>query len=337
MMNFIGHIAIITFAAVSLNGVVASSQDVTTTPSFMRAMTGYNYLKFDECHELKVDIPHITYNTTEDGDRVETVTYTQQNVPYVAYKLCTDCSLKRCGDSSFLAPLGTVIGNLISFTRNHCSSCYSSCFGEDVTVVSDECQTCHEECAAIHQAEESGTTNDPTDETTSLWCNPAYEDSYGAQYYSKATCGRDGHTMIGLFSDNQCTVQINSSYSKKFSYNMFNAMESFCMDCEANECYSEESLSLECVNGKNKNSAIVDDMNVCTAYQKVSKAWVPFSSHSGNASKVFWFFFFLLAIAGIGYYAYPHVLKYLDEQKNAQQKIQDDGEQRKESDYAVMS
>lgn len=323
--------------------VVMSSSMIVADPTFIRAMTSYNYLKFDECLVLDVEIPKKTYTTDEEtGVQTESTEYTKTSVPYVSYKLCSDCSLKTCnGKSSFLAPLGTVIGNLISFTQSHCSTCSANCEQDayDSLELSEECSTCLEECEMIHTAD--STEDESTNEMDNLWCHPVYVDQGGIQYYTQATCGRDGHMVIGLFSDGQCTVEVNSSYGKKFSYKHFNAMESFCMNCEDNECYAEENTSLECVNGSNQNSNLIDDMNVCSAYQKVATSWFRSSGNNSNGfvKGLFVTILILIALGGL-YVGYQQYEKYMEE-KEAAEKLDvttaEDGKPRKNGEYNVMT
>lgn len=319
---------------VSLLATMAeASQDYA--PAFMRSLGGYNYMKFEQCVVLEVEIPQ-EGSSEEDADtEVEELEVVTESVAYVAYRMCTNCSLKKCSDSTFLAPLTSVIGNLVSFTQNYCNKCSSNCGDEAAEGFSSSCETCLDECQSILAADD--TDDYSTDETKSLWCTAAYVDRNNYQYYSKASCGRDGHLMIGLYSDGECTVEVSSStYSKKFDYNTFNAMESFCMDCAENECNSEENLSLECVKGENKNTNLVDDMNVCHAYHEAAKKWVPNFHSAEGVNRIALIALAVIVFGCVAYVIYKHIVQYLDE-RETERIVTSEGGPGKNGQYAVMT
>lgn len=316
----------------------SSSLALNASPEVMRALSGYNYLKFDHCFELDVQVPKTVYdNSGENGQTEESIEYTEKTLPYVGYRLCSDCSLRTCSDVAYLAPLGNVIGNLVSLTKSHCSSCYSSCGDHDQGSWDQECKTCHNDCAAMYAND--GTNYDDTDETQRLFCGAAYKDQDGFQYYSKATCGHGGHVLIGLFSDNACTEEVYSWYWKQFDYDTFNAMESLCMNCAQGECDSEESASFQCLNGENMNEQLVDEMNVCKAYQIEDDKLARMQSVQRAAGVIIQiiFFFMGLGIAAVlvksGYKQY---LKYKKDREEEKMPSHDD-DKRGNGKYASMT
>lgn len=300
--------------------IVVDASSSNVAPDFMlrslATTSSYSYMKFEQCVELEVDV-------SQDEDESMNVTRTlKESIPYVAYKMCSDCSLKKCSDSTFLAPLGEALGSMMSFTDQHCTSCTYECeqhkqqdYDEaNATDVSGDCTVCMADCTAIEEGHASG--NYTVDETQAMWCTTAYRDDVsGMQYYSRATCGSDGHLMIGLFTDGDCTIEVNSNYGKKFTYNTFNAMESFCMDCADNECYAEESMSLECVKGVNTNEDLVDDMGVCEAYQKATSKWINSLTGAAGSHQYLVIFLGVLIAAALSFVGYKHIVQYMEERE----------------------
>mmetsp|Transcript_6331 Transcript_6331/g.14118 ORF Transcript_6331/g.14118 Transcript_6331/m.14118 type:complete len:362 (+) Transcript_6331:44-1129(+) len=131
------------------------------------------------------------------------------------------------------------------------------------------CNSCVSECSSMLQNYYEG-----NDETAYLGCNAAYADENGLQYYSMASCGEDGGLRIGLFYDDECTVKKDdvTGYGENFAYDTFLATQNICMSCADGICDDMEQ-SLECLDGKNQNYNVDDEMYACKAYKKAAKEW----------------------------------------------------------------
>mmetsp|Transcript_6332 Transcript_6332/g.14122 ORF Transcript_6332/g.14122 Transcript_6332/m.14122 type:complete len:352 (+) Transcript_6332:234-1289(+) len=111
------------WAAASLLLVADASSSSDAQPAFIRSLSSYNYMKFERC--VRVKIPE---NNDDDGNSYfYNGAYRSQSLPYVAYRMCSDCSLKDCDDSSFLAPLANVVDNQVAYTQGYCNSCSAQC------------------------------------------------------------------------------------------------------------------------------------------------------------------------------------------------------------------
>lgn len=311
-------------------------------PEFMRSLQqddSSSYLKYDNCLVVKTKVAQ-TVSSGSSGNNKSTK-YVEQNVPYVAYR---QCSGSGCSKSSLIVSLNSVIGNLISDVKTYCGSC------------TNDCSSC------------SGITNennqyDETDETQAIYCTPAYYDETNHQYYRKATCDGNGGLTIAVFSDSQCSNQIqDSTYSSKFSYNYFNAIKNLNMNCDDGDCYAEKNMSLECVNGKNINSDFSDTTNVCKSYYEKEKETMNdeeevdengekkkktsrtnsgslrpgFSGSSSVTGTILLVIVAMTALGGLAYVGYKHAMQYLAERETERIVTGEIGE-RKDGEYAVMT
>jgi len=277
------------WAAASLLLVADASSSSDAQPAFIRSLSSYNYMKFERC--VRVKIPE---NNDDDGNSYfYNGAYRSQSLPYVAYRMCSDCSLKDCDDSSFLAPLANVVDNQVAYTQGYCNSCSAQCRRRRVEEDDEgegegdnnnnnnnnnnyananlqvNCNSCVSECSSMLQNYYEG-----NDETAYLGCNAAYADENGLQYYSMASCGEDGGLRIGLFYDDECTVKKDdvTGYGENFAYDTFLATQNICMSCADGICDDMEQ-SLECLDGKNQNYNVDDEMYACKAYKKAAKEW----------------------------------------------------------------
>ncbi|KAL7556812.1 hypothetical protein ACA910_005247 [Epithemia clementina (nom. ined.)] len=278
-----GSPKMLNFAVMALTSLLTLSESSIATatannfvPSSVRSLSNYGYMHFDRCLRIK-----IVENNDDDGNSYfYNGAYRSQSMLYLAYRLCSDC---KCSDggTSFVMPAADVLQEQITYTQGYCESCSNKCRRRRVEEDGEEeqqqveydadCNTCVDQCSPLLLNYFEG-----NDETEYLDCQAAHDED-GVQYYSGPACDSSGLLTIGLYYDEECTVkkdEKSGGYGENFSRNTFFSMEEMCIPCESSGLCDDMEQGLQCVEGKNVNENVDDDMKVCKTYKKVTKEWI---------------------------------------------------------------
>eukprot|EP00547_Thalassionema_nitzschioides_P003574 CAMPEP_0194208804 /NCGR_PEP_ID=MMETSP0156-20130528/7148_1 /TAXON_ID=33649 /ORGANISM="Thalassionema nitzschioides, Strain L26-B" /LENGTH=337 /DNA_ID=CAMNT_0038935841 /DNA_START=63 /DNA_END=1076 /DNA_ORIENTATION=+ len=213
---------------------------------YIEDFSGY-YAKYSTC--FKVKIQDNNDDQVEGNSYFYNGKYHAQYNTYAAFKLCEDnsCGEDVCDSSiGYVTELQNYLENNVEYVQGYCNACNNKCGrrlednGDDDDEYEVDCDTCANQCDLLNAG------GDGEDEANYLECQESFYDG-DIQYYQAPACV-NGKIVIGVFYDDECTVNTKVEPAIEFNYNTFGTVEGMCAACYGNDevCENLYEDSLHC-------------------------------------------------------------------------------------------
>lgn len=189
------------------------------------------YAKYSTC--FKVKIQDNNDDQVEGNSYFYNGKYHAQYNTYAAFKLCEDnsCGEDVCDSSiGYVTDLQNYLEQNVEFVQEYCNAC-DQCRrrhledGDEGYAV--DCDNCADKCSLYNAG------GDGEDEANYLDCQESFNDG-DIQYYQAPACV-NGKIVMGLFYDDECTVNTKVDPAIDFNYNTFGTVEEICTSCDGND------------------------------------------------------------------------------------------------------
>lgn len=189
-------------------------------------------IRFEKCSTVK------QYNVDNNYEQTDTVLKAKR---FVIFRLCPNhsCDANSCNENygEYLIDVETYLDTMLQYKSEQqqeycstCNTCYNqaaqgyndNAYAQDGTTYYDPCSSldvnsCYQECLNIDNIESNGYV----DAAEYVGCVKVYQNrNTGLTYYAGAVCNAAGtHIKIGMFTDEECTVQDETAESERYMKN----------------------------------------------------------------------------------------------------------------------